>query len=544
MGAERRLRLFINARIIVSFLFLASTLLLKYESPSMEYVRFQPEVIRLMATSFLFSVCSLFALRIRKYSAFLAYLQIIWDLLFTTVLILFTGGIQSPYSFLYLVSILVAGMLLGRREALYTASLCGILYGSLLDFQYFGYLAFIGLSQQDAQQAGATQLFYSIFFNLVSFGLTAFVTGLLTERARHSEEALQQTSIDYDELAQLNSTIVEHSQAGLLTTTVSGKIRVFNPYAEELVGLSQSDVYDRKLESVFPQLGGDLNPGQESNGSEFEYQTSDGLKMILGYRAASFNDSKGEHAGYIINFKDITALRRMEVALKKADRLAAVGELSARMAHEIRNPLASLCGSVQMLASQVNIDESDQRLMAIITREADRLNSLITDFLEYARPNQPKIERITLHELIEDTCVLLSGDPRFETIQITNLVPVHTEIQVDANQLRQVFINLFYNSADSMTDSGCIKIESKILLRGSDGYHKMPALQIYFTDNGTGVPEETARHLFEPFWTTKPNGTGLGLAISYRIIEAHGGTITAESPDEGGCRFVIILPAT
>lgn len=543
MGAERRLRLFINARIVVSFLFLVSTLLLKYQNSSVEYERFQPEVVRLMATSFLFSICSLLSLRLRKYTLFLTYLQIIWDLSFVTVLILFTGGIQSPYSFLYLVSILVAGVLLGRREAMYTASLCGILYGALLDFQYFGYLAFIGLSQYDAQLVGASQLFYNIFFNLVGFGLTAFFTGLLSERARRSEEALQQTSIDYDELAQLNSTIVAHSQTGLLTTTVTGKIRVFNPYAEELVGVSQSDVYGRNIESVFPQLGGLWQMETGSISREFEYQASDGTRMILGYRAASFNDSKGEPAGYIVNFRDITAIRQMELALKRADRLAAVGELSARMAHEIRNPLAAMCGSVQLLAAHGNIDESDQRLLAIVTREADRLNTLISDFLEYARPNQPHPEKIALHGLIEDTCVFLAGDSCFESIEITNLVPAHTEIIGDANQLRQVIINLLYNAADAMSDGGCIKIESRLLLRGANGFQKAPAVQISVTDNGSGIPEDTARHLFEPFWTTKSSGTGLGLAISYRIIEGHGGTITAESPEEGGCRFVITLPA-
>lgn len=151
---------------------------------------------------------------------------------------------------------MVAGMLLGRRQALYTASLCGILYGSTLDFQYFGYLSFIGLSQDDAHQVGALRLFYMISFNLIAFGLTAFITGLLAERARLSEEALQRSSIDYFELAQLNSAIVAHSESGLLTTTVAGRIRVFNPYAETITGLRQSDAYNKQIETVFPQLSG------------------------------------------------------------------------------------------------------------------------------------------------------------------------------------------------------------------------------------------------------------------------------------------------
>ncbi len=543
MGAERRLRLFINARILVSFLFLASTLLLKYQDPSVEYERFQPEVIRLMAFSFLFSICSLLALKLGRYNLFLTYLQIIWDLLFVTVLILFTGGILSPYSFLYLVSIMVAGMLLGRREALYTASLCGILYGAMLDFQYFGYLSFIGLSQLDAQQAGATHLFYTIFLNLVGFGLTAFITGMLSERARQSEEALQRTSIDYDELAQLNSMIVAHNQTGLLTTNIAGKIRVFNPYAEAMTGLRQSDVYDRSIEQVFPQLSGLLKLPSDSISREFEYTTAEGRHMILGFRAASFNDSKGEHAGFIVNFRDITTIRQMELALKKADRLAALGELSARMAHEIRNPLAALCGSVQLLSDHGGISEYDRRLLTIVNREAERLDSLITEFLAYARPNQPNLERVALHELIEDTCLFLVADPRVESVKIYNLIPFGTEIMADSNQLRQVFINLIHNAADAMPEGGSIKIDSTLQISSKDRNTNLPCLQISVTDSGVGIAEEAAKHLFEPFWTTKSHGTGLGLAICYRIVEAHGGSLTVETPADGGCRFVISLPA-
>lgn len=533
MGSERRLRLFIYARIIVSFLFLAVTLLLEYQDSSVAIDRFQPGVIRLMAFSFIFSIISLLSLEKLKFTQFLTNLQVIWDLSFVTVLVLFTGGILSPYSFLYLLSIMIAGMLLGRRQALYTASLCGILYGTILDFQYFGYLSFIGLSQEDAHQVGALQLFYTISFNLIAFGLTAFITGLLAERARLSEEALHRSSIDYFELAQLNSAIVAHSESGLLTTTVTGRIRVFNPYAEATVGLSQSDVYDKQIEAVFPQLSGFINPNIDSIKREFEYQNSYGTSMTLGYRVAPFNDSKGILVGYIVNFRDITNIRRMEVALKRSDRLSALGELSARMAHEIRNPLAALCGSVQLLSSATDIKEPDARLLAIVTREAERLDALISEFLMYARPATPQLEQIMLNTYIEEELLFLVHDPRFINITLQNMVPKSTEVTVDPNQLHQVIINLLQNAADAMPDGGAIRIECSLT----------PAnVSIGITDNGAGIAENDAQHLFEPFWTTKPAGTGLGLAISYRIIEAHGGTLSVESPPVGGCRFVISLP--
>lgn len=532
MGSERRLRLFIYARIIVAFLFLTATLLVEYQDASVEFDHSQPGIFRLMAFSFLFSIISLLFLKKLKFTPFLTNLQVIWDLSFVTVLILFTGGILSPYSFLYLLSIMIAGMLLGRRQALYTASLCGILYGTILDFQYFGYLSFIGLSQEDAHQFGALRLFYTIVYSLIAFGLTAFITGLLAERARVSEEALHRSSIDYFELAQLNSAIVAHSESGLLTTTVTGRIRVFNPYAEAIVGLSQSDAYDKQIEAVFPQMAGSFYPHIDSTKREFEFQAADGTVMTLGYRIAPLNDSTGGLAGYIVNFRDVTAIRRMEAALKKADRLAALGELSARMAHEIRNPLAALCGSVQLL-SCANISEPDARLLAIVTREAERLEALISEFLLYARPSRPQRETIALHPYIEDEFIFLARDARFADITLLNLVPEPVEVTVDRNQFHQVIINLLHNAADAMPDGGEIRIASSVTTA---------AVSIVIADNGRGIAEDAAHHLFEPFWTTKPAGTGLGLAICYRIIDAHGGTISVESPAGGGCRFIITLP--
>jgi two-component system sensor histidine kinase PilS (NtrC family) len=513
---------------------LAATLLLEYQDTFVNIERFQPGVIKLMAFSFLFSLISLIPLEKHKFIQSLSYLQVIWDLSFVTVLLLFTGGILSPYSFLYLLSIMIAGMLLGRRQALYTASLCGILYGTILDFQYFGYLSFIGLNQEDAYQVGPLRLLYTISFNLIAFGLTAFITGLLTERARLSEEALQRSSINYYELAQLNTSIVACSDSGILTTTVAGRIRVFNPYAEAIVGLRQSVAYDMKIEAIFPGLSGPDYSRDNAINREFEYRTSNGTVVTLGYRVDSFTDSTGTLAGYIMNFRDITNIRRMEIALKKADRLAAVGELSARMAHEIRNPLAALCGAVQLLSSTAEIQENDTKLLAIVTREAERLNILISEFLMYARPAPPQREKVELRNYVEDIFVFLTHDPRFTSVSLQNKIHGPTEIVADPNQLYQVIINLLHNAVEAMPDGGKIVIES----------HSTPdAVCISITDSGTGITEDSLPHLFEPFWTTKPAGTGLGLAICYRIIESHGGMLTVASPSSGGCKFDITLPS-
>jgi len=542
MGPERRLRFFIYARMVVAFLFLASTLLFEYQSPSIEESIIRPGIVRLMVFSFSFSILSHAFIRFERYRFFLTYLQIIWDLLFVSLLLLFTGGIASPYSFLYLLSIMNAGLLLGRKQALYTASLCGILYGAMIDFQYFGNLSAIGLKPDVAIELGASHLFYTIFINLMGFGLTAFITGYLAERARKSEAELHEKTINFEELSQLNSTIVSNIETGLLTTNADGLIRVFNPYAERLTGISLKEIYNTPIASLFECFEDYLNELTTAISGEFEYLTRDNVRIQLGYRAAPFDDSTGSLAGFIISFWDVSAIKRMESELKKSDRLAALGELSARMAHEIRNPLAAICGSVQLLSSHSDVDESDRRLLAIVMREADRLNLLISEFLVYARPVSPSIERIELASFVEDVCLLISSDPRFSNISISNTIPSFMTLEADPNQLRQVMINIFQNSADAMNSEGNIEIESSYLLRGADAYKKTPVIRIAITDSGCGISEEAAQHLFEPFWTTKSEGTGLGLAIIYRIISAHGGTVSVETPEAGGCRFIITLP--
>src|SRR5512133_1429999 len=476
MGPERRLRLFIYARIVVSFLFLASTILLSFPAPFSAVDYFRSGIVRLMMFSFIFSIISHLALRFVRYRFFVTYLQTIWDVLFVTLLLLFTGGILSPYSFLYLLSIMNAGVLLGRREALYTASLCGILYGGIVDFQYFGMLEVIGLSQADARQLGESHLFYTIFLNVLGFCVTAFITGYLSERARESEAALRENIINYEELFQLNTKLVSNIETGLLTTNSQGNIRVFNPYAEFLTGITQQEVYDKPVSTVFPGLALQSGSATDMIRGEFNYVTRDGLRMILGFSVAPFDDTDKNSASVIINFRDITGIRRMEEALKRADRLAALGELSARMAHEIRNPLAAMSGSVQMLAEQGGIGGNDGRLLEIVLRESDRLNKLITDFLVYARPPVPHKITVDLKTMVDDMRLLLLSDSRFANIDIINRIPTDVQIQADYDQISQVMMNLLQNSADAMPAGGTITIESQFVHSGADGFRKPPAL--------------------------------------------------------------------
>lgn len=539
---DRRLRLFIIARIVVTLLFLVSVIVLKFHDyEAIDNVALRG-IVSLMAFSFVFSAISLIAIRFKSSHLFLTYIQILWDLLFVTLLVLFTDGIDSPYSFLYLLAIMNAGMLLSRREAIYTAALCGILYGAIVDLQYFGMLNGIGLSPLSAIQHGEVKLLYNIFLHLLGYMLTALVAGYLTERARRSEDALRKTEINYDELKRLHSTVVNHLEYGLITVTTEGRIRVFNPYAERLASITQEEAYDKLFSSIFPDLYSDSGDLTSFQRGEFSYFSTAEGKLVIGCSIVPFPDSAEKEMGAIVTLRNLTDIRQMELALKRSDRLAALGELSARMAHEIRNPLAAISGSVQLLADHGSLRENESRLLAIVIRESERLNNLISEFLAYARPTAPRRQNIELAPLLDDLLMLLSADEHFSGITISKEIDMDIPLKADQAQFQQVLLNLLQNAAESMPGGGEINI-SATAEKGCDDFGKTFAIaSIRIEDRGCGIDEETSKHLFEPFWTTKPSGTGLGLATVYRIVEGHGGTIQADARDGGGTKFTILLP--
>ncbi|TWJ18751.1 two-component system sensor histidine kinase NtrB [Geobacter argillaceus] len=542
MPDRKRLVWFILARLVVVGVVLASISLLQVGEPDFANVGEPGGFRRLITATCLFSLVSLAVLRLTAtITTTLAYLQIIWDLLFITVLILLTGGAVSSYPFLYLLVIICAGFLLARREALYTACLCGILYGAIVDLQFYGRLAQFGLSPVPAQQLGARQLLATIFINVLAFTLTAVLTGILAERARQSESALQEREIDYAELEHLNSTIVSNLESGLLTVNIHGRIRVFNGYAAKLTGVSQEEAYDRPLAEVIPAFLPYMGLTNRFQREEIEHLTRDGERKIFGFKSVPFTDNEGNRLGVIIDFQDLTRLKEMESELKRADRLAAIGGMAARLAHEIRNPLASISGSVQLIAQGEEVAEQDRKLLAIVLRETDRLNGLISDFLSYARPTAPAVVPLNLVDLVTNLMALLTMDQRFAGVEVRKGIPADMTVTADPGQLEQVLWNLLVNAAEAMDGRGYIDISAC----GSLPYPELAmarATRITVRDSGSGMTEEERRLIFEPFFTTKSGGTGLGLATVYRIIEAHGGRILVESSKGEGTSFTILLP--
>ena len=544
MPEKMRLAWFILFRLVVASVFLVSTILLYFREPVSLYDGTLPGLLRLIIATYVFSLLSLLVIRYTsKFAQILSYSQIIWDLLLVTILILLTGGINSPFSFLYIISIINASVLLSRKEAIYTASLCAILYGAILDFQFYGKLEFIEFDELAGPQHGATYVLYTIFINAVAYFLTAFLTGYLAERARKSEDALLEKEIDYEELERLNSSIVSNLDNGLLTLNNDGKIRVFNRYAAELTGLTQEDAYDRSLWEIFPGFASMEQAGRLNPRGEVEYQNSLGDKLTLEYKVVPLHDREGQRTGDIVSLQDITRFRRLESQLKRADQLAAIGELAARIAHEIRNPLASISGSVQLIAQSDRIAPGDERLLDIVVCETERLNDLIRDFLTYARPGLPLKIPIALKEFLSDLTVLLQADQKFTNVGIELDFPDKFVVEADRDQLQQVLWNLLVNAAEAMPSGGVITVKGDLLTGVDMGIYMGDVARISISDNGKGMSRENMGKVFEPFFTTKSGGNGLGLATVYRIVEAHAGVIQVESQFEEGTTFTIHLPS-
>ena len=541
---RKRIGWFILLRVLLVSGFLASVVVFGLRSQELIADGALTVLARLMVATYLFSLLSFLILKFSaRQSRTITYSQIVWDLILVTTLILVTGGVNSPYAFLYFLSIISASVLLARSEAYYTASLCVILYGSILDLQFYGKLAVLGISALPAQQYGAGYVFYLIFLYAASFYLAAFLAGSLAERARLSESALQEKAIDYAELERLNSSIVSTIDSGLLTVNSVGRIRVFNRYAEMLTGISQREAYDRLLSDVVP---GFARFQQEIFGvtqGEIEHQGVDGEQMLFSFKSVPLTGKEGETVGAIIDLHDLTQMKRMAGELKRADRLVAIGELSARMAHEIRNPLAAISGSVQLVALREWPDEKDQRLFSIILRETDRLDQLLRDFLSYAKPTPPSKVPLNLRRVIVDLCALLATDPRLERVSIENGVPEDLVVVFDKDQCSQIFWNLLVNSAEAIEGEGRISIQADLLLGLAGPTGDRGEVRIRVRDNGRGMSPADVKRVFEPFFTTKNGGTGLGLATVYRIVERHGGRMAMESAEGEGSEVTLYLPA-
>jgi len=451
----------------------------------------------------------------------IAYALLTLDVLTVVFLILLTGGIESWFSFLLILVTIASSIVLGRKAGYFLATLASILYGLAVDLQYYKIIP-VGFNPD----LEGKDFFYNIFINISGLYLTAYLMGYLVSRLEKTSEKLLKKDVDLKELYRFHSEVIENIPSGLFSLDTSGRIVLFNTAAERITGLRRDTVIFRYSNEVFPFLS--LPPKSGRHEGEI---VRDSEKRYIGVSISLNKSSEGKVLGYIGTFQDLTDIIKMEEEIKRREKLAAIGELSASIAHELRNPLASMKGSFEMLKENVLPEETKKRLMDIAISEMDRLNAIVTDFLIYCNPKPADMKGFNLSAAANEVCDMLQN--MTDRVRIVKDIRDEVFIVADEQKIRQLLWNLTMNAVEAIAEEG--EVEISVHTDGNSVILKV-------SDNGAGIPEENIEKVFYPFFSTKRKGTGLGLSIAYRIVEEHRGNIKILSEKGRKTEFIVSLP--
>ena len=532
-------------RVVVISVFLGTIIIFKIKSGQIPFI---VPVTILIATTYLLTIIYSVLLKLINNLRFLCYLQLIGDILVETGVIYISGGIESPFAFLFILSIIASSIILYRRGGYIIASLSSILYGTLVNLEFYNILHPLTFdsSSVNISPIGETVI-YTLFLNISAFFLVAFLSGYLSEKLKRTGEELEEKSEDLIQLKTFHESVVTNMGSGLMTADLNGRIVSFNLAAEVITGYKFYDVRGRYYSEFFniPLLKGDFN-SLTDNPVRMEdiFIRKDGINIHIGMNISPLKDDKNNVRGIICVFQDLTTIKEMKEKVIKNEKLAAIGRISAGIAHEIRNPLASISGSIQVLKDELSLHDPNIKLMDIILRETERLNSIITQFLIYASPYKKNLQTCNIKELITETITLLKNSKEYPSnLNIdTSFKNNGITINADSKQIKQVIWNLCLNSIQAMNKGGRMTISVNPpyppLVKGGEG----GLVDIIIKDTGAGISETDLQKIFDPFFTTKEEGTGLGLSTVQKIIEGHNGSINIESKEGYGTTVKITLP--
>jgi two-component system, NtrC family, sensor histidine kinase PilS len=470
-------------------------------------------------------------------------IQIAGDLVVETLLVYFTGGLDSPFSFMYLVSIITASMMLYRRGGLMAASGAVILYGGLGDLMYYGIIPLPEQTWFAPTSWTSSRLYFNMATNFAGFYATALLVSIISEKLQKTFEELDANRQNLAELRALNQNVVESIPSGLITLTSYGTAAFINPAGCDILEAEPHAILGRHITEIgfatrdqWNEIRDQLAHGELVRREHDSFDVA-GEPRSIGYALTPLYTLEGTPSGYTLIFQDLTEMKMLEAELRLKDRMAAVGELSAGIAHEIRNPLAAIAGSVQVLKNSQSLSSQEQRLMTIVLRESERLNKTIAEFLRFVRPQEKRTAEFDIAASLSETLDLLSNSPELRTDhQIHREIdPPSLTILGDSDQIRQVFWNIALNAVRAMPAGGTLTVRAEPV----DGDYR-----IAFADSGRGMTESDLRRLFQPFRTGFPSGTGLGMAISYRIVQEHGGRIDVQSRVGEGTVITVTVPRT
>ncbi|MFA4947189.1 MAG: ATP-binding protein [Candidatus Krumholzibacteriia bacterium] len=478
--------------------------------------------------------------------------EIAFDCAALTLTLHYSGGATSQFAVLYILPILAGGIYFQVAGGLATALLAAA--------SYVGYtmLALGGIVNPGAGasvMSGETsaEAILRTCWSVAAFFLTGFLSGRLSTHVHRRGEELASKDRELTRVKLHTDSIITNVSSGLIVTNAAGEITTCNPAAIKILGLLPTDEIKGKLvadvlphmSALVQELEKALATGTPRRRHEIEIRSKDGAALPLGISLSILKGENGEKRGVVAIFQDLTEVHHMRERVRRADKMAAIGELSTAIAHEIRAPLASICGSIEMLSGELELSGDNRKLMELIIKEADRLDRIITDFLEFARLKPPAFEPVDVARCLDEVLLLFTHSSELNRNVSFEVVCDAKDacIYADDEQIRQVYLNLIMNACEAMSEGGRFTIRIGLDVRPlRENGSPEECVVIDFENTGPAIPENVIPHIFEPFYSTKDGGTGLGLAIVSRIVESHLGHVRVTSDEDHGTKFSIELP--
>ena len=525
-----------RARLLTAAIVLAVGALLRLsEAFPYSFGTFATAVIGGAASCLVLPIAERFEIRLER----IAWVQVGLDALLITGIVTASGGPQSVFIPLYVLLVVGACFVLSRTGGVIVAAICSLLYVlPVLGRTILPMLAVGAPSENTALEL------LTVFMNAGVLLVVAVLTGVLASRYHELQQHMEDQRKHLSDLQAFRDLIFESVGSGLVGVNPEGRVTAFNRAAESITGVQAAEALDQPWEAIFGSgvnlaevRRAVLEDSEPAPRYEFRLRRRDGQNVPVGISFWSLRSGAGDVAGLIGVCQDLSNIKQLEQRMRQADRLAAVGRLSANMAHEIRNPLASISGAVEALARDLPADHTRSQLVEIVLRESARLNQIVGDFLEYARPAPMAPIEINMAEILDEVLLLIEHRTLPANLKVAREYGDALPTRADPQRLRQAIWNLCLNAVQAMPDGGELRVGARTL------HERGNRLQISIADTGQGIADGDLPHIFEPFFSTKPEGSGIGLALVYRVVEEHGGSIEVRSRVSEGTTFLLTLPA-
>ena len=541
---KTRSRLFklISYRIIIITLFLGITIFVDLKKQDFAISQITLNMVYIVALAiYFFSIVYILVFKFIEDLTKNIYLQMAVDVILITALIFVTGNIQIDYSLFYTLVIIYSVIFIGRKGGLIVASVASIFYGLFVNIQFHELVSFVPSVKY--YSVNQIDVLNNLLLHIVSFYILAFLASFVVEQEKKTRSLLEEKESEFNQLDLLFRSIVESVYTGVMTVDLQGTIKTFNRAAEEITGFPRSSIQNLKVKEVFPGLLPFLN--EETMNEQIKSR----IEVVIMGKAEndinlglSVSPLKGKHdkqIGNILIFQDLTKIKQMESKLEKSKNLALIGEMAAGLAHEIRNPLSAITGSIELLKQELQSDGTDRRLMEIILRGKDQLESFARDFLLLSRPIPVVREPVDINQVVQEVLDFIKLNKDW-AVKIKILKDLADDVVALANkeQVRQIVNNLVINAIHAMEEGGVLSIETKTVTLDDQKEYA----EIVISDTGCGIEEKDLQRIFEPFFTKKAKGTGLGLSIVNHIVDGYEGKINMESYVNQGTTCTVYLP--